>query len=121
MFLIRTAFWISLVILLLPSDERRQAELYGKAVAAANWTLTFCDRNPETCVRSGELWQTFKVKAEFAGQVAGDLIQRGLRGDTTPAGTVPTEARTEPAASRGPVPADDLSLRWRGQPKPPRA
>lgn len=125
MFLIRTAFWVSLVILLLPSDEKRQAELYGKVVMAVNWTVTFCDRNGETCAKSGDLWQTFKHKAEFAGQLAADLLQRGLRADVEPLAKSETPApavHTEPAsAGRGTLEPDDLSLRWRTNPKGPRA
>lgn len=116
MFLIRTAFWISLVVLLLPSDERRQAELYQRVSSAAEWTFTFCDRNGPTCTRGGELWQVFKQKAEFGARIAGDLLQQGLRRGPEPVAVPPAEPRHEPvvapvlaAAGRTAAPARDGS------------
>lgn len=88
MFFIRTAFWVSLVVMLMPADERRQADLYGSATAAVQWTATFCDRNVDLCSRSGEFWQTFKQKAEFSARLAGDLIQKNYK--KAPAGSATT-------------------------------
>lgn len=61
MFIIRTLFWLSVVILLLPSDETGQAEAQAspqavspvEAIVAAQGAVhdvtRFCDRNPAVC------------------------------------------------------------------------
>ena len=49
MFLIRSAFWLMIIVLLLPTDEGQQSEVYGTAEAAVKDVANFCDRNPETC------------------------------------------------------------------------
>lgn len=125
MSLIKAALCISAVILLLPADERRQAELLGKAQAAAHWTWTFCDRNADTCAKGGELWQSFKAKAEFGGRLAYDMIQRGYNsGGLQPVSAPPVEARpeprVEPAVGRGTLSPRDREPIWRGQGQPPQ-
>lgn len=123
MSLIKGAFWVGVVILLLPSDERKQAELYGKAASAVSWAATFCDRNAETCAKSGELWQVFKGKAEFGARMAFDLVQKGLSNiepvSAPSAGQAPTQP--QPASDRGTLSPDDIRNHWRGPPSKPRA
>ena len=51
LFLLRTAFWLMIIVLLLPTDERQRSEVYGTAQAAVHDLATFCDRNPETCAK----------------------------------------------------------------------
>jgi hypothetical protein len=73
-FLVRAAFWLSLLILLLPTDERPQARLSGTATAAVEQAATFCERNPSTCAAGAELWALYLKKAEFALQLATKLV-----------------------------------------------
>ena len=65
MFLIRTAFWLAIVILLLPTDSKQQSEVYGTAQAAVKDVTGFCDRNPEACTKGLDVFQVFVQKAEF--------------------------------------------------------
>jgi hypothetical protein len=65
MFLIRLAFWLGLVVLLLPTDERQQAKLYGTAVSTVERVTTFCDRNAQLCSASVDFWGTFLRKADW--------------------------------------------------------
>ena len=44
LFLIRTAFWLMIIVLLLPTDEQQRNEVYGTAQAAVHDVATFCDR-----------------------------------------------------------------------------
>ena len=129
MFFIRVAFWLSLVVMLLPTDERQQARLYGTAVATVERVTTFCDRNAQACATGGELWATFVKKAEFGARIAIDLATSGGRKDE---GAVPTPARVEPTGARarpevrpearpqqpyprGTLTPADLAPAWRGQ------
>ena len=56
MFLIRTAFWLALVVLLLPTDPRAQSDLMAKVSYAAHQAVTYCDRNHATCQRAKDAW-----------------------------------------------------------------
>ncbi len=135
MFLLRLAFWLGLIVLLLPSDEHQQAQLYSNAVATVERVTTFCDRNPETCTAGAEFWATFAKQAEFGARVAIDLVKSGVRREE--AAPVPTpvsaeaerirampelrpELRREPRpqrAPRGTLTPADLTPAWRGQPQ----
>src|SRR5262245_25068091 len=95
MFLIRAAFWIGLIVLLLPTDETQQARLYGTAAATVERVVTFCDRNAKTCEIGSEVWAAFLKKAEFGARMAFELItSRG-------AGKDEDGARVEPASAKG--------------------
>ena len=73
MTLIRTAFWLSLVVLLLPTDAQQQEKLYKTASDAASQAATFCDRNGKICSKGSEYWGTFQRKLEFGSRLAVDL------------------------------------------------
>jgi hypothetical protein len=121
MFLIRAAFWIGLVVLLLPTDQNQQARLYGAAAATVERVTTFCDRNTKTCEVGSEVWAAFLKKAEFGARMAFELI-------TSRGGSEEGEVRVEPANAKGkaekkPQPAPrgtltpaDMNPPWRGQP-----
>jgi len=42
MFLFRIVFWLGMLVLLLPTDERQQAKLYETAAASVERLTTFC-------------------------------------------------------------------------------
>jgi hypothetical protein len=86
-FLIRMAFWLMIVVLLLPTDERQRSDVYGTAQAAVNDVATFCDRNPETCAKGKDAFGVFVQKAQFGARMLMDLINRS--GEP---GEVPAEA-----------------------------
>ena len=126
MFLIRVAFWVGLAVLLLPTDERQQARLYGTAVATVERVTTFCDRNAQACAAGAELWATFVKKAEFGARMAIDLVSSGGRKDEDAASprmqptSAPANAKAKvepklPAPTRGTLTPTDLAPAWRGQ------
>ncbi len=122
MFLIRLAFWIGLVVLLLPTDERQQAKLYGTAMATVERVTTFCDRNGQLCAASADFWAMFVRKAEFGARIVVNLVSSsGHKDEVTPAVEVEPadfkrrpEPRTYPPAQGTLTPAD-LSPAWRGR------
>jgi hypothetical protein len=93
-FLIRIAFWMMIVVLLLPTDERQRSEVYGTAQAAVNDVATFCDRNPETCAKGKDAFGVFVQKAQFGARMLMDLINS--RGEP---GEVPAEVPADPQGS----------------------
>ena len=74
LFLIRTAFWLTIIVLLLPTDEQQRSEVYGTAQAAVHDVATFCDRNPETCARGKDAFGVFVQKAQFGARMLMDMI-----------------------------------------------
>jgi hypothetical protein len=74
LFLIRTAFWLMIIVLLLPTDQQQRSEVYGTAQAAVHDVATFCDRNPETCARGKDAFSVFVQKAQFGARMLMDLI-----------------------------------------------
>lgn len=82
MFLLRSAFWLTVVILLIPADPRTgdpaPRVTVIEAIAAARATVAdlagFCDRNPDVCVTGSAAWQVFADKAETGVRILGDLI-----------------------------------------------
>lgn len=75
MFLIRTAFWLSLLILILPTDEQDQQVVYGNAEAAVKDLRTFCTRNPDVCEASKNAAYTFSQKAKFGAKMVMNFVQ----------------------------------------------
>ena len=115
MSLIRTAFWLGLVVLILPTDQQQQARLMTTASAAVERVSTFCNRNVSTCATGAQVWATFVKKAEFGFHMAMDLIsKRGERRDGDAPAAI--KVQTQPVTpQRGTLKPGDLQPAWRGQ------
>jgi hypothetical protein len=101
MSLLRLAFWLAILVLLLPSDPQQQARLHAIVMSALGRVNTYCDPNDRACGAGGsDLWVTFVKKARFGLRLIGDIIS-GVR---------------QPPP--GPPPDDDR--RWNGRPDPRR-
>ena len=123
MFLIRTTLLVGLGVLVLPTDEASQARVYGGAKTAMNWTMTFCERNAETCVQGRQAWAVFLKKAEFGAKMAFDLIsERNTQTAAAPQSAAQPSAPAKPAKAvnettgrqRGTLKPGDLEPAWRG-------
>ena len=78
MFIIRTAFWLSLVILCLPvssGDNSPSADVAGatEAMSVARSAVgdlsKFCERNPGTCDTGNLVVSSFGQKARYGAQI----------------------------------------------------
>ncbi len=133
MFLIRAAFGIAIVVMLLPTDEAQQAKVTGQAGTVVERAATFCERNVNTCAAGAELWATFLKKAEFGAKLAGNMIQDYMRGNAQARHEqrpvigelnrqLPFEAPLQLAPARalepgrGTLAPGDLAPAWRGRP-----
>jgi hypothetical protein len=125
----RLAFWLALLVLLLPTDAQQQARLSNFANAAMERFTTFCDRNGRTCTAGGDLWSTFLRKAEFGVRLVGDLLGAGGRQapdarpdaapEMPPYAAPPPSQRTGRADPRGTLPPSDLYRPpWRAPARP---
>lgn len=116
--LFRLAAVIAVGVSLLPAEREKQEQLYARAANAANWTMTFCDRNPDTCTQASARWAEFSKKAEFGIKLAYDVIRENQAvSDTGIAGVTVAPAAYEPAPqpSNGTLTTHDLKPAWRGK------
>jgi hypothetical protein len=119
LFLIRAAFWLMIIVLLLPTDAQQRSEVYGTAQAAVNDVASFCDRNPETCARGKDAFAVFVQKAQFGARMLMDLIQNktGSGGAATPVADTSSmvkPARFDMSASQDTLNPEDREEAWSG-------
>lgn len=83
-FLIRTAFWFSLVLLFLPiwpGQESTDAQPVGaiRAISAAQQAVSdisgICERKPDVCQTGREAAHTISVRAAEGARMALDMIE----------------------------------------------
>ncbi|MGO8839722.1 MAG: DUF5330 domain-containing protein [Methyloceanibacter sp.] len=85
MFLIRTAFWLIILVLLLPTNEQQQSEVYGTAQAAVKDVSGFCDRNPGVCATGKDAFGVFVEKAQFGVSMLMGFIRQETGGTASDA------------------------------------
>ena len=122
-FLIRAAFWLSIVILLLPTGSQQQksvptietAEAVSAASAAVSDMRQFCARQPEACTVGSQAAVAFGYKAQAGAKMLYDFLTDALAptetGSITPAGAHKREAT---AKSRDTLLPGDIAPVWRG-------
>ncbi len=127
MFLIRTAFWLSVVILLLPaeraidgadgqqsSNQISASEVFQAARATLTDVSSICERSPEVCLAGRAAAETFTNKARYGAQLLMDYVAE--EGATAPA-TSPASASNAaiPApSSQNTLSQSDLQPGWEG-------
>lgn len=97
-FIIRSAFWFSLVLLALPLDagNGREGESVGplQALDAARIAIGdlsgFCERQPDACATGRAAFETIGVRAREATRIAYELLddEFGQPDETISTGTV---------------------------------
>jgi hypothetical protein len=105
MFLVRAAFWLSVVVIMLPADsetgDKAPRVTAFEAISAAQTAVTdisqFCDRNPDVCVTGGSAFHVFADKVRFGAKM--------LFGDKKPA--------VDPEGGTTTLSPDDMKPAWR--------
>lgn len=119
--LIRTTVVVGAVVALMPTDRAQQLRIADQAGAAAKWTLTFCDRNAVACTQASDAWGVFVKKAQFAGQLAVELVNdaRAPQPGPQPSAPQPAALQEERVVVQPPrrstLTPDDLKPTWRGR------
>jgi hypothetical protein len=124
-FLLRVAFWLSIVLVLLPSGDYRPkdqapqigaADAVNAATAAVSDLSGFCGRQPDACEIGGKAVIAFGQRAQAGARYLFDVLhdrlapsQTGSIGGATGSGT----------ASQHTLKPSDLEPEWRA-PLPPR-
>jgi hypothetical protein len=102
--IIRAAFWLSALVMLLPADRQSGAEAPSvgviDALVAARTTVgdfsQFCARNPSVCVTGSGVFAVFADKARTGVKLASHLFSHSAA-----------------AADTGTLRPDDLEPAWR--------
>ena len=96
MFIIRTAFWLSLVVLFLPAgsgEDGTDAKIVGasEAFSVAQTTVgdlaKFCERNPGACDTGNLVVSSFGQKARYGAQIVYEYLDDKF-GDNQPGKSV---------------------------------
>jgi hypothetical protein len=124
-FLIRTAFWLSIVIMLLPTPDSMKTEGgvgATQAIGAASATMSdmkqFCVRQPEACDVGAQALTQFGRKAQASAKWLYEFLGEKLANDHTASvprakdPSKPAPADIDP--SQNTLTAADTSPTWRG-------
>jgi len=120
-FLLRIAFWLSIVLVLLPSGTPKTAsqtasvgaiEAVSAAGAAVSDMSQFCDRQREACVVGAQAAQAFGQRAQAGAKMVLDFINEKMNetGSIKSAGKPEQHARP----SQHTLKASDMQPAWRG-------
>jgi hypothetical protein len=131
-FLLRMAFWLGLVCVLLPSGGTKtspDAQINaGEAVTLASAAVSdmrgFCDRQPVACKVGGKVAVALGYKAEAGARKIFEFVTAKLSEKSEPAekGAAPNgKVVTVSTVDHGTLKATDLTPAWHGRvPLPPR-
>ena len=121
-FLIRTAFWLSIVIMLLPAPESAKVPEAGigaaQAVSAASATVSdmgqFCSRQPEACQVGSQALTHFGHKAQASAKWLYEFLTEKLGDHTASVKGEPKAAPVEIDSSQNTLTQSDTAPAWRG-------
>lgn len=118
MFLLRTIFWLVVLVLLLPTNEQQQSQVYGTAQAAVKDVSGFCERNPTVCATGKDAFDVFVHKAQFGAEMLMSFVKErtgfGAGGAETVADPAAGGTAADPTATETPgdfdsaAPAEDF-------------
>jgi Family of unknown function (DUF5330) len=125
-FLLRVAFWLTVVLVLLPTGRSQPGAQVGAtdAVVAASAAVSdmsgFCDRQPEACVVGGQAAAAIGQRAQAGAKMVYHFINNRMTRSGT--GSLPerrlSSAHAGPAlpGSQNTLTASDRVPDWRGPP-----
>ena len=122
-FLLRVAFWLGVVLILLPTGSSQpvpQSQVsVGETVSAAKAAMAdmqqFCERQREVCVVGSQAAVTLGQRAQAGAKILYEFLSERF-GSDEPAGVRTTGSVAAPAAppSQHTLRPADLSPPWRG-------
>lgn len=104
MFLIRAAFWLTVVVMLLPADPPTKENTIQvnpiEAIGAARDTVAdvsgFCERNRDACVTGGAVMDLLVRKARYGIRKASEYFASSRHDQPADDGTLTNEDATMP-------------------------
>jgi len=134
-FLIRVAFWLSVVLVLLPTGGSKQGtqgsasnadlsavEAFSAATATVSDMRHFCDRQPDACAVGSQAAVAFGQRAQAGAKMVYEFLNDRLTPQETGSVATRTAAGKPTAsskASQNTLTPADLVAPWRG-PQAPR-
>ena len=126
-FLLRMAFWLGLVLVLLPREKTPEAdklpqvgasEAVSAATAAVSDMSQFCNRQPAACEVGGQAATVIGQRAQDGARKLYRIItdKRALDHTSSIGGIEHADASYASAAPRDTLTPDDLQAEWRGAP-----
>ncbi|MEA2984822.1 MAG: hypothetical protein QOD94_1076 [Alphaproteobacteria bacterium] len=121
-FLLRAAFWLSIVIVLLPTGSRQSqsvptletAEAVSAASAAVSDIRRFCARQPEACTVGSQAAVAFGYKAQAGAKMLYDFLTNALAPTETGSVTqTSTRKREASENSQDTLSPTDRTPAWR--------
>ena len=121
-FLLRMAFWLGLVLVLLPREKTpesdklpqvRASEAVSAATAAVSDVSQFCRRQPAACEVGGQAATVIGHRAQEGARKLYQIITDKRSSDRT--GSIGSVDHAD-AAPRDTLTPDDLQAEWRGVP-----
>jgi hypothetical protein len=129
-FLLRMAFWLTVVCVLLPNggtkstspdaqiDARQAASVAGAAVSDVRG---FCDRQPDACVVGGKVAVAIGHRAEAGARTIYEFITAKLNEKSAPANKAAAKLVPASAGGQGTLTSGDMAPAWHSPvPLPPR-
>jgi hypothetical protein len=124
-FLLKLAFWLTIVVLLLPSDRAQQGAIpqigTSEAVSATGAVVSdvrgFCARQPDACAVGSHALAEFGHKAHAGAKMLYDFL--GEKVAHEPAHATGEQAAGNRKPSQNTLTPADLAMPWRG-PQPRR-
>jgi hypothetical protein len=123
-FLIKVAFWLAVVVLLLPTDAGKQhddtrtqvgaIEAFGAAQAAVEDAGAFCARQPAACEVGSLAFQTFGDKALHGAKLLYQFLAARFGAVDTATGSISYERRP----GKQTLTPDDIAPAWSGPDQP---
>jgi hypothetical protein len=129
-FLLRMAFWLGIVLILLPGVPQRGQSTSGvdaaDAVSAASATVHdlkgFCTREPDACTVGSELATSMGYRAQAGAKMLYDFLTEALASHETtsrvdePIKSAANRPSQRPRGSQNTLTPADLAPSWRGPP-----
>jgi Family of unknown function (DUF5330) len=126
-FLLRMAFWLGLVLVLLPREKTPESdklpqvgasEAVSAATAAVSDMSQFCKRQPAACEVGGQAATAIGQRAQEGARKLYQIITDKKASDHTGSivGADAADASLMAAAPRDTLTPDDLAAEWRGLP-----
>jgi hypothetical protein len=129
-FLLRMAFWLSVVCVLLPSGTKSTSpeanidatQAVTLASAAVSDARGFCDRQPDACVAGGKVAVALGHKAEAGARTIYEFITTKLSKNSAPdKTTAKVDTVSVSASGQGTLTGADMQPAWHAPvPLPPR-
>ncbi len=134
-FLLRVAFWLSVVVIFLPSAPTSRTdpgrppigavEALGAAQAAVEDARGFCSRRPDACETGSQAFHTFGQKAQHGAKILYEFLSDRFAEAPAAARKDREETGSIARPGRHTLSAEDALPGWRGPesrsvPLPPR-